>query len=90
MLRYVALPLAVGDPGRGLVVVVVFLLLHLAPGDPAALIAGDSATPEQIALIRARLHLDEPLLRAVRHLARQPGASSTSAARSSPTSRSRG
>jgi peptide/nickel transport system permease protein len=43
------------------VVVIVFMLLHLAPGDPAALVAGDQATPEQIALIRQRLHLDEPL-----------------------------
>ncbi|MGH7211356.1 MAG: ABC transporter permease, partial [Acetobacteraceae bacterium] len=39
----------------------VFLLLHLAPGDPAAIIAGDNATPANIAAIRARLGLDEPL-----------------------------
>ncbi|MBV9113041.1 MAG: ABC transporter permease, partial [Hyphomicrobiales bacterium] len=44
-----------------LVGVCVFLLLHLAPGDPAAIIAGDNATPEQIAGIRARLGLDEAL-----------------------------
>jgi peptide/nickel transport system permease protein len=40
---------------------VVFLLLHLAPGDPAAIIAGDNATPANIAAIRARLGLSEPL-----------------------------
>jgi peptide/nickel transport system permease protein len=39
----------------------VFLLLHLSPGDPAAIIAGDNATTEQIAAIRQRLGLDEPL-----------------------------
>jgi peptide/nickel transport system permease protein len=40
---------------------VVFLLLHLAPGDPAAIIAGDNATPANIAAIRTRLGLSEPL-----------------------------
>jgi len=44
------------------VLVVIFLLLHLGPGDPAATLAGDNATPEQIAGIRARLHLDQPLI----------------------------
>jgi peptide/nickel transport system permease protein len=39
----------------------VFLLLHLAPGDPAAIIAGDNATPDNIAQIRKSLGLDEPI-----------------------------
>ena len=42
--------------------VFVFSLLHLAPGDPAAIIAGDNATEENIARIRANLGLDRPLL----------------------------
>jgi len=42
--------------------VLIFLLLHLSPGDPAAIIAGDNATPEQIAAIRKNLGLDEPLV----------------------------
>jgi peptide/nickel transport system permease protein len=42
--------------------VFVFLLLHLAPGDPAAIIAGDNATEENISAIRTRLGLDRPLL----------------------------
>lgn len=41
--------------------VLVFLLLHLSPGDPAAIIAGDNATPAQIDEIRAKLGLDDPL-----------------------------
>ncbi len=41
--------------------IVVFLLLHLTPGDPAAIIAGDYARPEDIARIRAKLGLDRPL-----------------------------
>src|SRR5262249_49878551 len=45
----------------GLVGVFIFLLLHLSPGDPAAIIAGDNATPAQIAAIRKGLGLDDPL-----------------------------
>src|SRR5262245_45640806 len=41
--------------------VFIFLLLHLSPGDPAAIIAGDNATPAQIAAMRKRLGLDDPL-----------------------------
>ncbi|MGI9153423.1 MAG: ABC transporter permease, partial [Rubrivivax sp.] len=39
------------------VAVLVFLILRLTPGDPAAVLAGDQATAEQIALIRANLGL---------------------------------
>jgi peptide/nickel transport system permease protein len=45
----------------GIVAVFVFLLLHLSPGDPAAIIAGDNATNEQIAAIRRQLGLDDAL-----------------------------
>ena len=40
----------------------VFSLLYLTPGDPAAVIAGDAATSEDISRIRASLGLDEPFL----------------------------
>jgi peptide/nickel transport system permease protein len=43
------------------VALLVFLLLRLAPGDPAAILAGDAATTEQIAAIRAGLGLDRPI-----------------------------
>jgi len=39
----------------------VFALLHLSPGDPAAIIAGDTATPADIARIHQALGLDQPL-----------------------------
>jgi len=39
----------------------VFLLLRLSPGDPAAIIAGDMATPQQLAAIRESLGLNQPL-----------------------------
>jgi peptide/nickel transport system permease protein len=42
--------------------VLVFLLLRLTPGDPAAIMAGDAATAEQIERIRAGLGLDRPLV----------------------------
>src|SRR4029077_20132733 len=41
---------------------VVFSLLYLTPGDPAAVIAGDEATSDDIRRIRANLGLDEPFL----------------------------
>jgi peptide/nickel transport system permease protein len=43
--------------------VVTFLLLHLAPGDPARLLAGDRASAETIAAIRHQYGLDQPLWR---------------------------
>lgn len=39
----------------------VFLLLHLTPGDPAAIIAGDEASPVEIDAIRAKLGLDRSI-----------------------------
>src|SRR5262245_66524654 len=41
----------------------VFSLLHLAPGDPAAIIAGDYAQPGDIERIRHYLGLDQPIYR---------------------------
>jgi peptide/nickel transport system permease protein len=40
----------------------VFSLLYIAPGDPAAIIAGDQATPADVARIRVSLGLDRPFL----------------------------
>lgn len=45
-----------------IVSLITFAMIHLIPGDPAAAIAGMSATPEQIANIRRDLGLDQPLL----------------------------
>lgn len=50
-------------PVMAVVAVVVFMLIHLSPGDPAALIAGDLATGEDIAKLRVALGLDQPLWR---------------------------
>ena len=45
------------------ITVVTFLLLHMAPGDPARLLAGDRASAETIAAIRTQYGLDLPLWR---------------------------
>lgn len=41
--------------------VITFLLVHLAPGDPARLLAGDRASEETLAAIRSQYGLDLPL-----------------------------
>ena len=62
MIAYVARRLLSTLIVMALVAFVVFSLLYLTPGDPAAVIAGDIATAEDIRLIHARLGLDEPFL----------------------------
>jgi ABC-type dipeptide/oligopeptide/nickel transport system permease component len=44
------------------VLVVVFLVVHLIPGDPVRALLGDQATAEQVARTRRDLGLDQPLL----------------------------
>ncbi len=62
MLGFLARRVAATVPVLLFVAVFVFLLLRLTPGDPAAIVAGDNASTEQIEEIRAQLGLDEPLL----------------------------
>ena len=45
-----------------IVSLITFAMIHLIPGDPAVVIAGLSATPDQVANIRHDLGLDQPLL----------------------------
>ena len=42
--------------------VVVFLLLHVVPGDPAQILLGDQATPQRVAELRRAMGLDRPLV----------------------------
>lgn len=51
------------------VLVVVFLLLYVAPGDPVQAMVGERADPATIARLRAELRLDEPLLTQFAHYA---------------------
>ena len=61
MLGYLLRRVLAAIPVMGVVALFVFLLLRLTPGDPAAILAGDNATPEQLERIRVSLGLNEPL-----------------------------
>ena len=62
MFAYLVKRLLATIPVMGVVALFVFSLLYISPGDPAAVIAGDIATDEDIARIRAKLGLDQPYL----------------------------
>jgi peptide/nickel transport system permease protein len=61
MLGYIIRRILAAVPVMAVVALFVFLLLRLTPGDPAAIIAGDMATPEQLERIRTSLGLNEPI-----------------------------
>jgi peptide/nickel transport system permease protein len=62
MLNYVIRRILATIPVMAVVALFVFSLLYIAPGDPAAVIAGDQATPADVERIRASLGLDRPFL----------------------------
>ena len=62
MLAYIVRRLVATIVVMTVVAFVVFLLLYLTPGDPAAILAGDAATSDDIKRIRETLGLDEPFI----------------------------
>ena len=62
MLGYIVRRILATIPVVTVVAILVFLLLRLTTGDPAAIIAGDSATTQQVAEIRVKLGLERPLV----------------------------
>ncbi len=62
MLAYIARRLLATVPVMAIVAVLVFSMLRLTPGDPAAIIAGAAATSQDIVDIRARLGLDRSIV----------------------------
>jgi peptide/nickel transport system permease protein len=62
MLGYALRRIVATIPVMAVVALFVFSLLYIAPGDPAAIIAGDQATPADVARIRESLGLDRPFL----------------------------
>lgn len=62
MLKFLLRRLLSTIPVMLIVSALVFLMLRLTPGDPAAVLAGDSATIEQIDAIRVKLDLDRPIV----------------------------
>ena len=63
MARFVLRRCALVLPSLLGLLVITFLLIHAVPSDPAAAMAGDAATPEQIARLRAQYGLDQPMWR---------------------------
>jgi peptide/nickel transport system permease protein len=61
MFAYIVRRILATIPVMAVVAVFVFALLYLSPGDPAAIIAGDTATVDDIVRIRAKLGLDQPV-----------------------------
>lgn len=61
MWGYIIRRLLATIPVAGVVAVFVFLLLHLGPGDPAAVVAGSYAMPKDVERIREKLGLNEPI-----------------------------
>jgi peptide/nickel transport system permease protein len=61
MTAYIVRRLLATIPVMIVVALFVFLLLHLTPGDPAAIIAGDDAGPAEIDNVRRKLGLDRPM-----------------------------
>ncbi|MCC7276471.1 MAG: ABC transporter permease [Alphaproteobacteria bacterium] len=61
MTAYIIRRLLATIPVMIVVALFVFFLLHLTPGDPAAVIAGDDATPTEIEGVRRKLGLDRPV-----------------------------
>lgn len=61
MAKYLLLRLADAIPTVFLVLVLVFIAMRILPGDPAVAALGDMATPEQLALFRERMGLNDPL-----------------------------
>jgi peptide/nickel transport system permease protein len=61
MWAYIVRRLLATIPVAGVVAVFVFSLLHLTPGDPAAVIAGSYAMPKDVEQIREKLGLDQPI-----------------------------
>ena len=62
MLAYILRRILATIPVMAFVALFVFSLLYIAPGDPAAVIAGDQASPEDVEKIRKSLGLDRPFL----------------------------
>lgn len=62
MFQYVVQRIIATIPVVLLVAIITFSLVHIAPGDPAAVIAGDFGNPEDIERVRKQLGLDKPIL----------------------------
>ncbi len=67
MLNYLAVRIGYAIPVAALVGLMIFLLVRLTPGDPAAILVGENATLADIEAVRQSLGLDQPLLTQLVH-----------------------
>jgi peptide/nickel transport system permease protein len=61
MQRYLLKSIASMVPTFLLAAILIFSLMHLMPGDPAAVMLGDTATPEQVQALRVTMGFDKPV-----------------------------
>lgn len=61
MTAYILRRIALMVPVLVIVAIIIFSLIHITPGDPAAVMAGEEATPQQVQEMRERLGLNEPI-----------------------------
>lgn len=61
MTAYILRRIALMVPVLIIVAIIIFSLIHITPGDPAAVMAGEEATPQQVEEMRERLGLNEPV-----------------------------
>ena len=61
MTAYILRRIALMVPVLIIVAIIIFSLIHITPGDPAAVMAGEEATPRQVEEMRERLGLNEPV-----------------------------
>jgi ABC-type dipeptide/oligopeptide/nickel transport system permease component len=67
MMRRVFVRLAVALPAIWLILTMVFMLVHIVPGDPVQQMLGEDARPEDLNNLRHVLGLDQPILRQYAH-----------------------
>ncbi|MEN2980984.1 ABC transporter permease [Tistrella bauzanensis] len=61
MMRFILGRVGAAVPTLLLVTIAVFTMMRMIPGDPAAVMLGDLATPDMVAVMRSRMGLDQPL-----------------------------
>jgi peptide/nickel transport system permease protein len=61
MAGYIGRRILATIPVMGIAALIIFALMRLVPGDPAAIIAGELASPEQLQQIREHMGLQEPI-----------------------------
>ena len=88
VLRYLVRRLLLTIPVLLGVATLVFSLIHLVPGDPAQAMLGDSASPQDVAELRANARPRSAAARAVRRVPARRRRAAISARRSAPASRS--